>query len=110
MWSWTTNPGRDTASMPCPARGCLRSSDPGLPPVIPSGVASGHPTRQETLGVVQFPLAITVKPKELPAPLGLAVITVALDQLALVFQVELIRWEPARVTVTIHRVFPETVT
>ena len=78
----------------------------------PSPVASGQPTRQLAVGLaVVLPLNIVVKPKELPLPLGRAVMMLpVLSQLTDAFQVVLIFCGAVMVTVTIQVLVPLTLT
>lgn len=80
-----------------------------------SGSADGSPTPvqealQLTPGQFQFPFAMMVTPQLLPLPLGLAISTWLLGQLALMFQVALIRAGLGTFIVTVHEDEPLTET
>jgi len=65
---------------------------------------------QETVGQVQVPLAMMVTPKLLPLPLGVAIMTWLLGQVALMFQVALICSGDGTFMVTVQVFEPETAT
>jgi hypothetical protein len=86
----------------------------GPPPAACPGedrAEPGQAGRQVSAGQAQLPPCCTVKPNELPLPLGRAVITLPLEsQVAVVFQVAMTRWGDDTVTVTIQLLVPLTVT
>lgn len=71
---------------------------------------TGQEALQLTLGQFQFPLAMMVTPQLLPLPFGVATSTWLLGQVALMFQVELIRAGLGTFIVTVHEDEPLTET
>src|SRR5690606_382384 len=96
---------------------------PGPVAVAPAGYApvvaaargggasgAGQLVLQETVGQVQLPLCWMVTPQLLPLPLGVAVSTWALGQVALMFQVAMIFAGDGTFIVTVQLFEPDTAT
>lgn len=71
---------------------------------------AGQFVLQETVGQVQLPLCWMVTPQLLPLPLGVAVSTWALGQVALMFQVAMIFAGDGTFIVTVQLFEPDTAT
>src|SRR5690606_16838834 len=80
------------------------------PPRRGRGSGTGQFALQETVGQVQLPLCWMVTPQLLPLPFGLAVRTCWLGQLALMFQVAMIRAGDGTFIVTVQLLEPLTET